>query len=104
MSAAEMARPEPPQVPRRAERQPFSASIQCRRGMARETVEVIDLSASGARIRTLYPLRMGHPVWLRLPRLEPIEARVVWTRGCESGCEFVRALHPAVFDTIAQRG
>ena len=104
MSAAEMTRPEPPQVPRRAERQPFSASIQCRRGMARETVEVIDLSASGARIRTLYPLRMGHPVWLRLPRLEPIEARVVWTRGCESGCEFVRALHPAVFDATARGG
>ena len=97
-----MACPEPPQVPRRAERRPFAASVQCRRGMTRETVEVIDISACGARVRALVPLRAGHTVWLRLPRLEPIEARVVWTSGCETGCEFVRVLHPAVFESIAQ--
>ena len=97
-----LSRTDPPQAPRRAERHPFAASVQCRRGMNRETVEVIDISACGARVRALVPLRPGHPVWLRLPRLEAIEARVVWTRGCESGCEFVRALHPAVFESIAQ--
>lgn len=102
MSAVGMACPDLPQVPRRAERKPFAATVQCRRGMARETVEVIDISASGARVRALYPLRAGHSVWLRLPRLEAIEARVVWTRDCESGCEFVRPLHPAVFEAIAQ--
>ena len=90
------------QLPRRAERQPFAASVQCRRGMARETVEVLDLSPGGARVRALSPLRSGHAVWLRLPGLEPVEARVVWTRGFESGCEFVRALHPAVFDTVSR--
>ena len=102
MSAWGMRTPEPSQLPRRAERKPFAASVQCRRGMSRETVEVIDISACGARVRALVPLRAGHPVWLRLPRLEPIEARVVWTSGCESGCEFVRALHPAVFEAIAK--
>jgi hypothetical protein len=28
----------------------------------------------------------------------------VWTRGCESGCEFVHPLHPAVFDALTPEG
>ena len=63
----------------------------------------VKLLERGARVRALVPLRAGHTVWLRLPRLEPIEARVVWTSGCETGCEFVRALHPAVFETISHQ-
>lgn len=102
MSAIVVPRPDQDQLPRQAERRPFSGTIQARRGMARETVEVLDISATGARIRTLFPQATGQPLWLRLPRLEPIESRIVWTRGCESGCEFVRALHPAVFESIAQ--
>lgn len=87
---------------RQAERKPLSAVVQCRRGITRETVEVLDISESGARIRTLSPLREGSVIWLRLPQLEAIQANIVWTRQFESGCEFVRALHPAVFETIAR--
>lgn len=67
----------------------------------REAVEVLDLSPVGARIRALAPLRAGHAVWLKLPGIEPLEARVAWTRGFESGCEFVRPLHSAVFDSLS---
>ncbi len=87
---------------RQAERKAMFATVQCRRGMAREAVQVLDISVSGARIQTLSPLRAGSVVWIRLPQLEPLQARVVWTRNFESGCEFVRALHPAVFESIAR--
>lgn len=88
---------------RRGERSELRAPAQCRRGTMRETVVVLDLSPSGARLRTIAPLRTGHSIWLKLPGLEAQETRVVWTRGCESGCEFVHPLHPAVFDALVAR-
>jgi len=102
MALIEFSRPVDDRPRRQAERKPLSATVQCRRGIAREVVDVLDISAGGARIRTLSPLRTGDVVWLRLPGIEAIQARVVWTRDFESGCEFVRALHPAVFENIAQ--
>jgi hypothetical protein len=41
-------------------------------------------------------------VWLRLPGLESLHARVVWMRGHLLGGEFVRPLHPAVLDMIVR--
>lgn len=87
---------------RQAERKAMFATVQCRRGMSREAVQVLDISISGARIQSLSPLRTDSVVWIRLPNLEPLQARVVWTRNFESGCEFVRPLHPAVFETLAR--
>lgn len=86
----------------RAERRPLDATVQCRRGMLRAAAEVVDLSRTGCRLRTLDPLRVGHEVWIRLPMLEALPARVVWTRGFESGCAFVRPLHPAVFEIVSR--
>ena len=99
---AELFDPQPTQV-RRGDRRRVSGEAQCRRGSLRETVELRDLSPGGARVLALAPLRVGHAVWLRLPGIEAQEARVVWTRGCESGCEFVRPLHPAVFDALVSQ-
>lgn len=87
---------------RRAERKPFTATVQARRGMRREQVEVLDISATGARVRALFPLRVGHELWLKLPMLEAQEARVVWTVGFESGCQFLNPLHPAVFEVVSR--
>jgi len=93
----------PQQRPRRAERRSIAGEAQCRRGASRETVELRDFSPGGARIRALAPLRVGHAIWHKLPALDAIEARVVWNGGCESGCEFVRTLHDAVFDSLMSR-
>jgi hypothetical protein len=41
-------------------------------------------------------------IWLRLPGLESLHARVVWQRGHLVGGEFVRPLHPAVLDMIVR--
>ena len=88
--------------PRRAERRAIAGEAQCRRGASRETVELRDFSPGGARVRALAPLRVGHAVWLKLPGLDAIEARVVWTEGFESGCEFASPLHEAVFDSLVR--
>jgi hypothetical protein len=85
---------------RRGERRRLYTTAQCRRGSARETVEVLDISPAGARVRAIAPLRAGFSVWIKLPGLAAREARVVWTIGFESGCEFSQALHPAVFDSL----
>lgn len=92
--------PQPVRRLRRGERRSVRAAAQCRRGTMRETVAVLDLSPGGARVRAMAPLRTGHAVWIRLPGIEPLEARVVWTRGFESGCEFAHPLHPAVFEAL----
>lgn len=102
MSALRNPLPEDGRNARKAERKPFAATVQCRRGLRREEVEVLDISASGARVRALLPLRVGHELWLKLPMLEAQEARVVWTDACESGCEFLRPLHPAVFEVVSR--
>jgi hypothetical protein len=94
----------PDRRPRRGDRRIHAGLAQCRRGSLRETVELRDLSPGGARVRALSPLRVGHSIWLKLPGIEAQEARVVWTRGCESGCVFVRPLHPAVFETVCPAG
>ena len=70
---------------RSVERREVRTAAQCRRGTLRETVEVLNLSTAGARVRALAPLRAGH---------------AVWTKGCESGCVFVHPLHPAVLDSL----
>lgn len=89
---------------RRAARRLLRATTQLRRGTIRETVELRDLSPGGARLRALAPLRAGCSIWLQLPGIAAQEARIVWSRGCESGLEFVRPLHPAVFDSLFNPG
>ena len=92
--------PQPVRRLRRGERLPVRTAAQCRRGGLRETVEVLDLSPGGARVRAVAPLRTGFAIWIRLSGIAPLEARVVWTRDFESGCEFAHPLHPAVFDSL----
>jgi hypothetical protein len=39
----------------------------------------------------------------RFAQLEPLSARVCWTRDSQAGLQFARALHPAVFDMLLTR-
>ena len=89
-------RPQP-----RAERARLSTEAVARCGLKRGTVEVVDLSLSGVKLRTLDLLDVGSLLWLKLPKLEPLEVRVVWSRNFEAGCEFIRPLHPAVAKVVA---
>lgn len=71
-----------------------------RRGAHGVSVQILDLSTHGFRAATHLELSAGSDVWLRLPGLEPYQARVVWTKGFLIGCAFERPLHPAVLEMI----
>lgn len=90
-------------IERAAERQPFLAQVQYRRGRFRARVEVVDVSVLGAKVRALDALRTGDPIWLTFPGLEPLEAIVAWADKFLCGCRFVRPMHPAVFDSMLAR-
>jgi hypothetical protein len=72
------------------------------RGAHAVTVQVLDLSITGFRAATHLELMPGTDLWLKLPGLESLHARVVWMNGHLLGCEFVRPLHPAVLDMIVR--
>jgi PilZ domain len=87
---------------RKADRVPLSAEVQLRSGTRRAVVKVNNLSATGARIAVAQMLRTDDQIYLKLPGLEAIEARVVWVDSFEAGCEFVRPLHPATFEAVVR--
>jgi hypothetical protein len=72
------------------------------RGAHAVTVQVLDLSVTGFRAATHLELADGTDLWLKLPGLESLHARVIWMNGHLLGCEFVRPLHPAVLDMIVR--
>lgn len=87
---------------RRADRQPFAAVIQFRIGSRRADVKVTDISALGARIAGVYLVHHGDQIFLKLPLIESIPARVAWVDEFEFGCEFVRPLSTVVLDAIVR--
>ena len=100
---SEMVHPSKTQIARAAERKPFMARAQYRRGRFRAVVEVLDVSALGAKVMSLDALRVGDPIWLAFPGLEPLEAIVVWADKFTCGCRFVNPMYPAVFDALIAR-
>src|SRR5688500_18846010 len=73
------------------------------RGASGVSIEVLDLSTHGFRASTHLHLLEGADVWLKLPGLEALHARVAWIRGHLIGCEFVQPLHPAVLQMTVCR-
>ncbi len=86
-----------------AERTPIHVGAGLRqRGAGSITIQIMDLSVSGFRATTHLELMAGADVWLKLPGLESLHARVVWAEGHLLGCQFVRPLHPAVLDMLVR--
>ena len=85
---------------REAERVPLQVVIGARNGTHRLSAEVVDISLTGTRLRTLNPLRLGQTFWLTLPKIAAIEMRVVWVEGFLCGCTFTNALAPYVLKLV----
>jgi hypothetical protein len=64
-------------------------------------VAVTDLSTGGCGIEAGFELERGARVWLRMPGLENLPARVVWVEGDRAGLAFDHPLHPAVVRHLA---
>lgn len=92
------------QVPRRAERVPLRADIDFRRaGDHRYRVNILDFSPEGCRIESPVQVAIGDTIWISLPGLESIQARVCWMNGWTVGVQFDRPLYPSVFDMMRER-
>lgn len=72
-------------------------------GLSKFTIKVRDLSVTGFRCETSFTMHPGTTVWLTIPGLAGLEARVAWRDGFKYGFAFTSALHPAVLDHVARQ-
>jgi hypothetical protein len=63
-------------------------------------VIVRDLSLSGVACEALTGMSAGTRVWLTLPGLSALQAKIVWNDGTMVGCAFDTLLNPAVMQNI----
>ena len=66
-------------------------------------VVVRDLSLSGVACEALTGMSAGTRVWLTLPGLSALQAKIVWNDGTVVGCEFDSLLNKAVHANILAR-
>ncbi len=85
---------------RRAKRTRVAMAAGYREGPNRGKIDVIDISPSGLKIESHLSLYPNTYIWVKLPGLEAWQARIAWVNRHEAGCEFIRPLHPAVFDRV----
>lgn len=72
-------------------------------GSLAQTVAIEDISPGGCRIVTVERAAIGDPIIARLPQLEPLGSRICWTEDGRTGVQFLRTIHPAVFDMLIGR-
>ncbi|OAO03307.1 hypothetical protein A8B75_11100 [Sphingomonadales bacterium EhC05] len=61
-----------------------------------------DLSISGFLLSCPAQLNQHKPLMIKLPGLELLTARIMWSKDGKYGCKFDRELYPAVFDHIVR--
>lgn len=66
-------------------------------------VVVRDLSLSGVACEALTGMGAGTRIWLTLPGLAAMQAKIVWNDGTIVGCEFDTLLNVAVMENILAR-
>jgi PilZ domain len=66
-------------------------------------VIVRDLSLSGVACEALTGMSAGTRVWLTLPGLSALQAKIVWNDGTMVGCEFDTLLNLAVMENVLAR-
>ncbi len=59
-----------------------------------ETVSLLDLSSQGFRTEWPTQLAPGDAVWLKLPGMESMSAKVTWEMDNMIGCKFDVRMHP----------
>jgi hypothetical protein len=86
-------------------RRPVTFKARVRdRSAARFEIKVVDLSLTGLRGETMFTLTPDTSIWIMLPGLASLEAKVAWQRMDQFGARFLHPLHPAVFEHIASLG
>ena len=89
---------------RRSRRVAVSDEVGIRRiGSFNFNAKMHDVSAGGCRVELIEAYDAGDHVVARLPKLEPLGARVCWAMGTTAGIEFLNGIHPAVFNSLLLR-
>ena len=69
-------------------------------GVSSHPVSVLDISEQGFRIASEAQVAEDCSMLIKLPGLEAMRARVVWSRDGQLGCEFEDGLHPANLEVL----
>ena len=65
---------------------------------------LVDLSCTGFRIAWMPSCSPGKQLWVRLPGLEAMPAKICWHDLRGVGCQFDRPLSAAVVDHLTRKG
>lgn len=57
---------------------------------------LIDISASGCRLHTGFPYKIGQDTAVIIPGFRPFPAQIVWSGEGDIGLRFAKSLHPSV--------
>lgn len=89
---------------RKQERVELSTTVSLRRmGRTQYQARVLDLSPTGCKVEFVERPRPGEQLWVKFEGLDSIEATVRWVDGYYGGIEFVKPIHPAVFEVLQKR-
>lgn len=88
---------------RRALRADVHARVVVREfGGSKFEVELLDISVTGFRFKTLYSVKLHAEITITLPGLSSLVAKIAWHSDPFYGAAFINPLHPAVRDHIAK--
>ena len=88
---------------RRAERAPVLMAAAMHTVGASRTVNIVDVSSTGARLRTRLPLKAGQQIWLKIPPND-VFGRVRWVEDDMCGIAFDEPLGRAEAARLQARG
>ena len=65
--------------------------------------QIMNLSPGGCCIELPFGAMVGDRLWVTLPGLSPIEARVAWSDRSLTGCAFETPIYEPVFEQLRER-
>lgn len=74
-----------------------------RRGGFNCKVQIGNLSVRGCEIEVVENFDVDDELVARLPQLEPLGARVCWSKVRRAGLKFSKSIHPAVLEALLTR-
>ena len=93
--------PERQSLRSREPRAVLDAEVALRRsGQQGYRVTIHDASPHGCRIELVERPSIDERVWVTFEGLDAVEGLVCWVDGFVAGVEFVKPIHPAVFDRL----
>jgi hypothetical protein len=89
---------------RRSDRVALNADVSLRRsGQHTYRVHVYDVSPHGCKLEFVERPKVVEHVWVKFEGLDSVECLVSRVDGFVVGVDFVRPMHPAVFETLIAR-